>query len=184
MILDVFKDERGVTTTGMVVSLLLSLALVFTSAQVYRVSSASAAVQEVADAAALAAENEVAEFMIAVRVCDAVVLSLSLLGVVVYGASVVAMCVPSGASVSAKLIDLGGKIVSARDGFAQRAASGLNALQKALPFICAAQAASVAKANDAGSRGSSYYAAALLVPSVGEEVTLRRRVERGSLAAR
>ena len=34
MILDVFKDERGVTTTGMVVSLLLSLALVFTSAQV------------------------------------------------------------------------------------------------------------------------------------------------------
>ena len=181
MILDVFKDERGVTTTGMVVSLLLSLALVFTSAQVYRVSSASAAVREVADAAALAAENEVAEFMIAVRVCDAVVLSLSLLGVVVYGASVVAMCVPSGASVSAKLIDLGGKIVSARDGFAQRAASGLNALQKALPFICAAQAASVAKANDAGSRGSSYYAAALLVPSVGEEVALATEGRTGQL---
>ena len=119
--------------------------------------------------------------MIAVRVCDAVVLSLSLLGVVVYGASVVAMCVPSGASVSAKLIDLGGKIVSARDGFAQRAASGLNALQKALPFICAAQAASVAKANDAGSRGSSYYAAALLVPSVGEEVALATEGRTGQL---
>ncbi len=48
-------------------------------------SSASADIQNVADAAALAAENEVAEFMIAVRVCDAVVLSLSLTGLASYG---------------------------------------------------------------------------------------------------
>ncbi len=184
MIVDVFRDEGGVTTTGMVVSLLLSLALVFSSAQVYRVSSASAAVREVADAAALAAENEIAEFMVAVRVCDAVVLSLSLLGVVVYGASVVAMCVPSGAAVSAKLVDLGGKVVSARDGFAERATSGLNALQKALPFLCAAQAASIAKANDGGAGGSSYYAAALLVPSAGEEIALDVEGRTGDLGER
>lgn len=184
MIVDVFRDEGGVTTTGMVVSLLLSLALVFSSAQVYRVSSASAAVREVADAAALAAENEIAEFMVAVRVCDAVVLSLSLLGVVVYGASVVAMCVPSGAAVSAKLVDLGGRVVSARDGFAERATSGLNALQKALPFLCAAQAASIAKANDGGAGGSSYYAAALLVPSAGEEIALDVEGRTGDLGER
>ena len=88
---------------------------------------------EVADAAALAAENEIAEFMVAVRVCDAVVLSLSLLGVVVYGASVVAMRAFGGGCVG-EARGSGRKVVSARDGFAERATSGLNALQKALPF--------------------------------------------------
>ena len=75
---DLFRDEQGFTTTGMVLSLLITLALVFTAAQVYRINSASAEVQDVADAAALAAENQVAEFMIIARFCDAVVLSLSL----------------------------------------------------------------------------------------------------------
>ena len=65
-------DEEGLTTAGMAVALLLVLALVFSSAQVYRVNAAAADIQEVADAAALAAENPVAEFMVAVRLCDAV----------------------------------------------------------------------------------------------------------------
>ena len=86
-----FRDEAGFTTAGVACALLVTLALVFTSAQVYRVSSASADVQNVADAAALAAENEVAEFMIAVRVCDAVVLSLSLTGAATAGLGVAAL---------------------------------------------------------------------------------------------
>ena len=49
-----FRDEDGFTTVGVALALLVTLALVFTSAQVYRVSSASADVQDVADAAALA----------------------------------------------------------------------------------------------------------------------------------
>ena len=89
-----FRDEDGFTTVGVALALLVTLALVFTSAQVYRVSSASADVQDVADAAALAAENEVAEFMIAVRVCDAVVLSLSLTGAAPAGLGVAALCTP------------------------------------------------------------------------------------------
>ena len=66
-----FRDEEGITTIGMSVSIFLCIALIFTSAQLYRISSASAEIQEVADASALAADNEVAEFVAAVNVCDA-----------------------------------------------------------------------------------------------------------------
>ena len=54
-----FRDEEGSTTVGVALALLISLSLIFTSAQVYRVNSAAADVQDVADAVALAAENEV-----------------------------------------------------------------------------------------------------------------------------
>ena len=64
-------DEDGMTTVGMVVSLLLALSMIFSSAQVYRIQSVSSRVQSVADAGALAAGNVVAEFMVAVRVWSA-----------------------------------------------------------------------------------------------------------------
>lgn len=164
------RDEDGLTTAGMAVALLLTLALVFSSAQVYRVNSAAADIQEVADAAALAAENPVAEFMVAVRLCDAVVLSLSLLGTVVYGAGVVALCVPPAAGVGARLVELGSKILEARDAFADRAAAGLNRLQAALPFLAAANAAAVGAANDGGVSGGGYLTAAVLIPAEGADI--------------
>lgn len=165
-------DEEGLTTAGMAVALLLVLALVFSSAQVYRVNAAAADIQEVADAAALAAENPVAEFMVAVRLCDAVVLSLSLLGAVTYGAGVVALCVPPTASVGARLVELGSKILDARSAFAERAARGLNRLQVALPFLAAVNAAAVGAANQGGASGGGYLAAAMLVPSKGVDITV------------
>ena len=97
---DLFRDEEGFTTTSMVLSLLVTLALLFTSAQVYRIQTASAEVQDVADAAALAAENQVAEFMLVARFCDAVVLSLSLTGITVTGLGIAALCTPVTASIS------------------------------------------------------------------------------------
>ena len=164
------RDEDGLTTAGMAVALLLVLALVFSSAQVYRVNAAAADIQEVADAAALAAENPVAEFMVAVRLCDAVVLSLSLLGTVAYGAGVVALCVPPAATVGARLVELGSKVLDARDAFAERAARGLNRLQAVLPFLAAANAAAVGAANDGGASGGGYLAAAMLVPTRGTDI--------------
>ncbi len=166
-----WRDEEGVTTVGMAVSILVSLALVFTAAQTYRVDSASAEIQEVADVAALAAENEIAEFMIAVRVCDATSLSLALLGITVYGLGIAALCTPMTAGLSAQLIEFGSKIMEARGKFAEKAASGLGALQKALPFLAAANAAAVASANDENQTDASYFAAAVLVPSSGADVT-------------
>ena len=46
---DIFRDEHGFTTTSMVLSLLVTLSLLFATAQVYRVNSAAAEVQDVAD---------------------------------------------------------------------------------------------------------------------------------------
>ncbi len=167
---DFFFEEDGFSTLGMAVALLVTLSLVFSAAQVYRVSSASAGVQDVADAAALAAENEVAEFMIAVRVCDAVVLTMSLTCAVSYGLGVAALCVPPLAGLGADLVKLGGEVLKARDSFAEKAASGLNRLQEALPFLTAASAASVGDANSGGALPSRYCAIAVLVPAKGETI--------------
>lgn len=168
---NLFRDERGMTSAGMAVSLLVCIALMFSGAQAYRVSSASAEVQEVADAAALAAENEVAEFMVAVNVCDAAVLSMTLLSATVMGVGVVAACVPPLATMSAELISLGGRVAEARDRFSESACEGLDALQRVLPFLAAASASNVAKANNAGATSCDYMGLAVLVPAQGESIS-------------
>ena len=167
---NVFQDEAGFTTVGMVIALLLTLSLVFSAAQVYRLNAASSEVQNVADVAALAAQNEVAEFMIVVRACDAVVLTMSLSSLVATGLGVAALCTPATAPASETLIKAGRDIARARDAFAEKAAAGLGRLQRALPFRAAANAASVASANDRGP--SSYLALAVLAPTEGEEIAV------------
>ena len=167
---DLFRDEQGLTTTGMVLSLLITLTLVFTAAQVYRINSASAEVQDVADAAALSAENQVAEFMLVVRFCDAVVLSLSLAGATACGLGIAALCTPVTATLSEGLIKAGRQLIEMRNKFADRAAAALNKLQEALPFFAAACAASVAAANNGDSSGAQYLGVAVLVPAKGESI--------------
>lgn len=169
-VVGLFRDEDGLTTVGMAVSIFLSLALIFSAAQLYRVSSASAEIQEVADVAALAAENEVAEFMVAANTCDAVILSMTLLSAAIYGIGIVAACVPTASALSEKLIELATKISRARDTFADRAADGLNKLQKLLPFLSAANSARVAQANNTGAMDASYFALSVLVPSAGQTI--------------
>lgn len=163
-----FRDEEGSTTAGMAIALLITLSLLLSASQVYRINTLAAEVQDVADAAALAAENQVAEFMIAVRVVDGAVLSMSLLGIVSYGLGVVGLCVPPAADLGSKLISAAQKILDARDAFATRAAASLNELQRALPFMAAASAAAVASAN--GSDGGGYHAVALLLPAEGATI--------------
>ena len=148
----------------------VTLSLVFSAAQVYRVSSASADIQDVSDACVLAAEGEVAEFMIAVRVCDAMVLSLSLTSAAMFGLGVVALCAPPAAELGIELVNLGTKVLQARNTFAERAASGLNALQEALPFLAAASAYAAASSNSGGVMAASYLGIAMLVPAEGERI--------------
>ena len=164
---DLFRDEHGFTTTGMVLALLITLALVFASAQVYRINSAAAEVQDVADAAALAAETQVAEYMLIARLCDAIVLSLSLTGLTVLALGIAALCTPVTAALGLKLIDAGRNIINVRNSFSDRAVNVLDKLQRALPYFSAACAAAVAQANNADSTGSMYLGVALLVPSKG-----------------
>ncbi|WP_255467162.1 pilus assembly protein TadG-related protein [Raoultibacter phocaeensis] len=156
--------EEGFSTVGMVLVLLLTLALIFTGAQVYQLESTSSQVQNVADATALAAENEVAEFFIVVRVVDAVVLSMSLTGLAAMGLGVVALCTPATASMGSSLIKMSSNIVDARNSFAERASSGLTKVQALLPFLCAANGASVAQANSDASKGLGYFGFALALP--------------------
>lgn len=167
---DLFFDEHGFTTVSMVLALLITLSLIFAAAQVYRVGSVSAEVQNVADAAALSAESQVAEFVLVVRLCDAVSLTLSLTGLTLMGLGIVALCTPATAPVSEKLIDAGTKALRARDKFVDRASEALNKIQRALPFFAAACAANVAHANDGDSTGSHYLGVALLVPEDAEDV--------------
>lgn len=176
------RDEAGFTTVGMVLALLITLSLVFSSAQVYRIMSVSADVQGVSDAVALAAENEVGEFMIVVRVCDAVVLSLSLTGIVATGLGVAALCTPATAAASETLLAAGRNVMEARDSFAEKASAGLERLQGLLPFLAAANGASVAQANGGGPLSSSYLGLALLVPTEGEPIGIAAGGEGAKLA--
>ena len=163
------KDNQGFTTLGMTVSLLLCLSLVLSSVQVYRINSASAAIQNTADACALAAQAEVAEFMVVAQVCDAVVLSLSLASSVSAGAGVACLCTPVTAPLSAGFIDAGKTFAQARSTFSKTAKTGLQTFQRALPFIAAARAAAVAQSNSA--QGSfDYHAIAVCFPQQGEDI--------------
>ncbi|SEO97801.1 hypothetical protein [Denitrobacterium detoxificans] len=165
-----FCDDGGFSTLGMALALLITISLVLTSAQVYRLYSLSAETQNVADACALAAENQVATFYTAAQICDAVVLSLTLTSVAASGAGLVALCVPGAQEVGSKLIEVGEKVIRARDSFADQAAQGLSAIQEILPFLAAAQAMGVARANSHGEH-ANYLAVAVLLPQQGYEVT-------------
>lgn len=164
----VLRDKDGLTTVGVAIALLVSITLVFSASQVYRINSASAETQSVADAAALAAMNEVGEFVIVARVCDATVLSLTLTGLSAMGLGLAALCTPLTFELSGILMDAGKKVLEVRDSFAQRAEDTLNQLQRALPVLAAANAAGLAAAN--GNGACSYMALAVLVPWEGEEI--------------
>lgn len=168
----VFFCEEGFSTAGVVVALLLTLSLIFSAAQVYQVNSAAADIQSAADAAALAAENVVAEFYIVAYVCDAIVLSLALAGVALLAIGIVALCIPYTASLSETLLKAGNDILRVRNEFAEKAASGLNRLQKFLPFIAAAKSSTILQANSGGPMDTSYIGCGLLLPFEGEEISV------------
>lgn len=157
-----FQDEQGMTTVGIALALLLTLSLIFVSAHAYRINSVATEMQGVADAAALAAENEVAEFMVVVKACDALILTLSLTAVTATGLGVVAACIPGCQGASQSLLEVARSVANARKSFSDKAAGVLNQLQRALPFMAAANAAGVASANNDAT--NTYIAVALLSP--------------------
>ena len=87
-----------------------------------------------------------------------------------FGLGVVALCAPPAAELGIELVNLGTKVLQARNTFAERAASGLNALQEALPFLAAASAYATASSNSGGAMAASYLGIAMLVPAEGERI--------------
>lgn len=162
--------DGGFTSVGVAIALLLVIALLFTSAQIYWINSTAGDIQFAADAGALAAENVVGEYYVIARVADAVVLSLSLFGILVYGVAIVVSCIPYCQEIGAKLMDFGRNVFDARDKCARQAASALDSLQKALPFLAVANAMATISANSFSAEGEArYLGLAILMPLSGEE---------------
>ena len=165
----VFWAEEGFSTLGMVLSLLITLCLVFTAARVYEINSLSADVQDVADAAVLAGENTVAEFYIVSQVCDAVVLSLNLSRLTVAGLGIVAACIPPTKGLATSLFRAADDISKATSSFSKKAKETLDNLQRALPFLANARALAVLNANS-GKEGSMYVGMVVLAPWEAEDL--------------
>ena len=165
------EKDGGFTNVGVVIAIALTIALLFTTAQVYWVNSTSGEIQFAADAGALAAENVVAEYYVIARVADAVVLSMSLFGLAIYGIAIVASCIPFAQEIGATLMKFGNNVFKARNDMAKQAQETLVTLQKALPFLAALNAASVISANSFSPSGQAHYQGiALLVPLTGDDI--------------
>ena len=161
---DSLAEEQGFSTVGVALALLLSFALIFSAARVYEIESVSGDIQNVADSAALAAENVVGEYCVIATMCDAVVLSLSLSSLCALGLSVAAACTPPTAALSQALLKSAQKLKQARDSFSEKATSALEELKLMLPLVAAAKAANVIAENANARNGVAYRGLAILVP--------------------
>lgn len=156
------RDDGGYTTLAVAVALLVSLTLVFATAAAHWSLARAADVQEVADASAMAGENCVAAYATIAQVLDACVLTMGLTGVVVCGAALVVAAIPPLQAKAAGIMDVGRKILEARQSFSRTAAEGLQKLEGALPALIMANSASCAAANSDG--GMSYVGMAVPFP--------------------
>lgn len=156
------KEDGGYATVAVAVALLVSTCMVFSLASVQWVYSRSADVQEVADACALAGQNAVTAFSTIAQAIDACVLSLGLLGLVVFGVSLVLAVIPHTQALAESVADLGKSIGQARREFARSAAKGLKRLEQRLPYLVVVNSASCLAAN--GLSGNGYVGCALPFP--------------------
>ncbi|WP_298578915.1 hypothetical protein [uncultured Olegusella sp.] len=141
------SDEGGYTTVAMAVALLVSLVLVFGAASVAWSTSRASEVQEVADATALAGANAVSAFTTVAQVSDAIVLSMGLAGLATMGTGLMLSALPITHAAAIETINVGRSILDLRRNFAKSAATGLQKLEKALPALVMANAASCTSAN-------------------------------------
>ena len=147
VVADLFRNESGFTTLGAVLAILLSCSLLFFGLWTSRSLSRAAGVQAVADSCALAAENEVSEFVLAVRAADATLLTLSLTGISLLGVGTVCCCVPGAQAAGLKFLDAGRAVLDKREDVARAEEAALNAAQKGLVVAAQAQAQTVASEN-------------------------------------
>lgn len=140
VVADLFRDESGFTTLGAALAILLSCSLLFFGLWTSRSLSRAAGVQAVVDSCALAAENEVSEFVLAVRAADATLLTLSLTGISLLGVGTVCCCVPGAQAAGLKFLDAGRAVLDKREDAARAEEAALNAAQKGLVVAAQAQA--------------------------------------------
>lgn len=160
--LGLFADERGYTSLAVITALLASVAMVFCMATVEWTMARSADVQDVADAAALAGSNVVANFCVASQAIDACATSLSLVGVTLAGSGLVMSAIPGGQEAANRTIREAESVIEARNRFARSAAEGLRRAESMLPGVIASNSWSCAKANS--SSGVEYVGTSMAFP--------------------
>lgn len=163
------KDKRGSASIFACISILLSLVLVFSGVQLYRINTVSASVQETADACAMASQNVVANFKETVKSCDAAIYTMNLTQASLYGLSVVAACTGQ-IPISAELISSANNLGSIRSKVSKTAKKSLNTYQKALPAISAAKSLTIATSNQ--NSNSNFLGSAILVPAKGDDIDI------------
>ncbi|MDO5106793.1 MAG: hypothetical protein Q4D39_00810 [Coriobacteriaceae bacterium] len=149
----------------MALSLLLSITLVLFAGRVQWGLSRAAEVQEVADASAMAGANVVARYATIAQVCDALVLTMGLAGLVTCGAALILATIPGAGEVASGMLDLGTSVLDARSSFARSAVSGLERLEGVVPTLVMLNSIAVVEANGADSL--SYAGVAVPVPFEG-----------------
>ena len=158
-------DEGGYTTVAMALSLLLSITLVLFAGRVQWSLSRAAEVQEIADASAMAGANVVARYATVAQVCDALVLTMGLAGLVTCGAALILAVIPGAGEAASGMLDLGTSVLDARSSFARSAVEGLRKLEGIVPALVVLDSIAVVEANEA--EGLSYAGVAVPVPFEG-----------------
>ncbi len=166
-----FFRREGFTQAGMAIALLLSLVLVVSSVQLYRIHGYAQDIQESLDAATLAAQEPLAHYYTTAQACDAFILSSSVLAVLVAGIGVVCLCVPPVAGFGESCIQQAERIFRLRDSFAEKTQRVLTRYQAILPFLCILRAREVLQENSQLT-SHSYQGIALPLPLVGDPVVV------------
>ncbi len=160
-----FCDEQGSTTVASAVAILVSLALVFSLANVQWASSRAADVQVVADAGALAGANVVAAYVTIAQILDALVLSMGLIGLLTMAVGLVLSAIPVVDAAGPPVLSAASNVFSARSKLSRSCAAGLQKLESVVPYAVFANSAAVIRTN-ASSEGS-YVGFALPYPVQG-----------------
>lgn len=160
---DLFIREDGAyTTLASAVSLLVVLALLFSAVTATWSMSRAGDVQVAADAGALAGSNVVSSYHTAATVVDAATLSMGLAGLCVVGTGLVGLLIPGANALGAETVQAGIRMIEARNSFAASASRGLKTVEKALPYLIAANATRTISAQSG--EAVSYAGTALAVP--------------------
>lgn len=161
--IDLFIEDGAYTTLAAAVTILVVLALLFTSVTAVWSMARAGDVQVGADTAALAGANVVSSYYTAATVVDASIASLGFAGLIVSGAGMVALLIPGARLASGSIRKVGTQILKARNAFAKSASGGLQALERALPFLAGANGVRICAAQS--TEDVSYIGAALPIPS-------------------
>ena len=160
---DLFIEDGAYTTVASAVSILVVLTLLFSTVTAVWSLSRAGDVQVAADATALAGSNVVGSYYTAATVVDAAVLSMGLAGFCVTGTGLVGLLIPGANAIAVETIKTGVKLLETRNKFATSASKGLSKLEKALPYLAAANATRTCSAQ--GSERIAYTGTALVVPT-------------------